>query len=297
MLNWMKDQAKPWVFNNPLLFQLFLGLKFRVEQRLIADRPVSVGDHPSIIHFSLNKAATQHTKSVLSRIAKRNGIKPVHINEYAFFTEFPYLTSVPEGTMVEYQHIFRPRGFLYSAFGGMVRGIKELAEYKVILMVRDPRDVLVSWYYSLAYSHSIPPQTSNRHREYLENRIKARELTVDQHVLEGAERVYSILETYRKELLEPYPHVVLTSYEEMTADYQAWLKKLLKACDLEISSDFFRELVEENRQLQPSTEDKHEHIRKGRPGDYLDKLQPETIQKLNQKFEPVLESYARVLNN
>lgn len=295
MLSWIKDQVKPVVFNNPLLFRLFLRMKFRVEQQLIADQPVMTSEHSSIIHFSLNKAATQHTKNVLSRVSKMNGIKPVHINEYAFFTEFPYLTSVPPGSMSDYAHIFRPKGFLYSAFGGMVHGIKDLEQYKVILMIRDPRDILVSWYYSLAFSHSIPPQTSNRHQEYLENRRKARGITVDEHVLQESERVFTILDTYRNELLEPYSHVVLTSYEEMTSDYSAWLHKLLKACDLEIPPIVFQQLLEENRQLQPDEEDKHQHIRKGKPGDYLDKLKPETIDKLNKKFELIFQAYQDVL--
>jgi hypothetical protein len=295
MLPILKEQIKRLIFNNPVLFRLFLRQKFPNELRLIKGRPVSAGEHPSIIHFSLNKAATQHTKSLLRRMAKSNGLVPIHINEYAFFTEFPYLTSLSEEQMAEYKHIFRPKGFLYSAFGGFVRGIDHLKQYKVLLMVRDPRDVLVSWYYSLAFSHSIPPETSDRHEEYLENRKSAREMTIDEHVLAGSDRVYTILDTYRKELLEPYPHVTLTSYEEMTSDYETWLRKILDACQLTISDAMFQELLEENRRLQPKKENKHQHIRKGKPGDYRDKLQPETIAELNTKFKPIFAAYQDVL--
>lgn len=295
MLPKLKEKLKSLTFNNTVLFQFFLWKRFRTEQRMIKGLPVQADDHPSIIHFSLNKAATQHTKGLLSRIAKVNGIIPVHINEYAFFTEFPYLTSLSEREMTGYRDIFRPEGFLYSTFGGFVRGIDQLEKYKVILMIRDPRDVLVSWYYSLAFSHSIPPLTSNRHQEYLDNRKSVRDMTVDEHVLAESDRVFTILDTYRRELLESYPHVTLTSYEEMTSDYGTWLRKILRACDLQISDDFFQQLLDENRRLQPDKEDKHQHIRKGKPGDYQDKLQPETIGKLNQKFEPILQAYQEVL--
>ena len=221
---------------------------------------------------------------------------PVHINEYAFYTKFPYLTGLKTDEMVNFSHIFKPNGYFYSAFGGFVPGISELDKYKVILMVRDPRDILVSWYYSIAFSHSIPPITSNRHEEYIRKRKNAQEITIDDHVISESDRVLNILNRYQNELLVPYPHVHLTSYEKMTSNFEGWLKGLLDASELEISSHTFQKLVEDNKQLQPKEENIYKHIRKGKPGDYLDKLQPETIEYLNNKFSPILETYHDVLN-
>jgi hypothetical protein len=219
---------------------------------------------------------------------------PVHINEYAFYTRFPYLTAVPVAEMDQYQHIFQPQGYLYSAFGGMVKGIPEFERYKVILMVRDPRDILVSWYYSLAFSHSTPPEASNRYQDFMEKRSKAQEMTVDELVIAESDRVLRIYQRYIQNLLEPYDHVYLTSYEQMTSDYECWLRGIGEACDLEISPGLMDRLLEENRRLQPKNEDVREHIRKGEPGDYLDKLQPETIAFLNQKFEPIFQAFRAV---
>ena len=77
----------------------------------------------------------------------------------------------------------------------------------------------------------------------------------------------------------------------MTSDYKGWLKALLDACDLTISDEFFQSLIEENKRLQPKKEDIHKHIRKGQPGDYKDKLKPETIAYLNTKFAPVFKDF------
>lgn len=291
----LEDFLKSIVFNTPVLFNLFLKRRFGVEQQLIDGRHATENTHPSIIHFSLNKAATQFSKKLLKQAAMENGMTPVHINEYAFFTEFPYLTGLSEEEMVSYQHIFKPRGYLYSAFGGFVPGIPNLDEYKVVLMIRDPRDILVSWYFSIAYSHSIPPETSNRHDEYIEHRASAQDMTVDEHVLSQSERVFDILQRYQRLLVQDHPHVYVTSYEEMTTDFEGWLRRLLAACDLQISESLFERFIAYNRKIQPSDENKYQHIRKGKPGDYLEKLEPDTIAYLNDKFSPILADFQDVL--
>ena len=46
--------------------------------------------------------------------------------------------------MENYKHIFKSKGYLYRVFGGMVEGIEDLENYKIVLATRDPRDILVS---------------------------------------------------------------------------------------------------------------------------------------------------------
>ena len=80
ILSKTKAFAKSIVFRNPILFSIFLNNRFGVEQKLIAGDHHTENQHPSIIHFSLNKAATQFTKKILKKAAAENDIIPVHIN-------------------------------------------------------------------------------------------------------------------------------------------------------------------------------------------------------------------------
>jgi len=294
MLAKINKYSKSLVHKVPLLLHLFLLRRFHVELQLIKGAHKNGNTHPSIIHFSLNKAATQHTKNVLRRCAVENGMVPAHINEYAFYTKFPYLTSLTVEQMQNYQYLFKPSGYLYSAFGGIVQGIPELEKYKVILMVRDPRDLVVSSYYSISYSHSTPPKISSRYEKFTQRRQAATEMTIDEYAISESERFYTILNKYKTLLLDKYPHVYVTSYKEMTSDYQGWLKGLLDACDLTISNGLFQSLVEENERLRPTKEDIHKHIRKGKPGDYKEKLEPETIEYLNTKFSSIFDAFKDV---
>src|SRR5262245_46726250 len=94
--------------------------RFSTELSLINGTHQNKNKHPSIIHLSLNKAATQYTKSILKRCASYNGMVSVGIHDYAFNTDFPYLDYLSSTEMQKYHHIFKPNGYLYTVFGGMI---------------------------------------------------------------------------------------------------------------------------------------------------------------------------------
>lgn len=268
-----------------------LKREFPVELGLINGTHSTENTHPSIIHFSLNKAATQTTKNILKRCAEANGMVPVGIHDYAFQSNFPFLDHLSSAEMQKYHHIFKPNGYLYSVFGGMIEGIPNFEKYIVLLMIRDPRDLLVSHYYSIAYSHAVPDEHSDKHDRFLELRDAAKTKTIDEFVLAESERLYRTLERYQTLLLEKYPQTYVTHYEQMTCNFQKWLKDLLSHCRLEVSPDVFQSLVAENTRAVPSAENIQQHIRKGKAGDYQEKLKPETIAHLNRKFDPLLQIF------
>jgi len=77
----------------------------------------------------------------------------------------------------------------------------------------------------------------------------------------------------------------------MVFDFEAWLTDLINYCELEVSRELMQSLLKEHDDMKPDRENIHKHLRKGLPGDYKQKLQPETIQYLNNKFEPILIKY------
>ena len=216
---------------------------------------------------------------------------PVVIHDYAFNSNFPFLDHLSREEMQKYKHIFKSQGYLYSVFGGMIDGIKNLEDYKVILATRDPRDILVSDYFSIAYSHSVPSKGGSKHNSFISKRLAAQNATIDEYVISESERVYDIFSRYQILLLDRYKNVHLATYEDMISNFEIWLNDLLEYCELDLSREFIQYLIEENEAKKPKKEDITKHIRKGVAGDYKEKLQPETIQTLNNKFEPILRHY------
>jgi hypothetical protein len=279
------------------LKEVDLQRKFRVELDLIKGSHQNQNKHPSIIHFSLNKAATQYTGGILQQCAVENGMVPVSIHGYAFHTNFPYLDHLTAEEMEKYQHIFKPNGYLYSVFGGMIEDIPKLEKYKIVLMVRDFRDILVSEYYSIAYSHIAPDIHGNKYELFVEQREKARESAIDEYTVAESDRVYNTLQRYKTLLIDKYPNVYITKYEDMINDFRGWLNNLLYNCELNIRPDFFTALLERNERIRPKDEDIHRHIRKGKPGEYKEKLKQETIEFLNAKFSPMLLTFGYELDS
>jgi hypothetical protein len=300
MLTKLKDYSKVMLNKIPTvkrhLKEVDLQRKFSVELDLIKGSHQNQNKHPSIIHFSLNKAATQYTGGILQQCAVENGMVPVNIHGYAFHTNFPYLDQLTVEEMEKYQHIFKPNGYLYSVFGGMIEGISELEKYKIVLMIRDFRDVLVSEYYSTAHSHIAPDKQGNKYDFFVKQRKKAKESSIDEYAVAESDRVYYTLQRYKTSLIDKYPNVYVTKYEEMINDFRDWLDKLLFYCDLNVGEEHFSALLEKNGRVRPKYEDIQKHVRKGKSGEYKEKLKKKTIEYLNAKFSPLLLTFGYKLD-
>jgi hypothetical protein len=285
----LKDQIRHMIDRVPLARNLLVKNRtFQVERALIRGQHRSDSSHPSIIHFSVNKAATQYVKDILCLCALQADLTNVHLHEYAFASDFPYLSGLSRAEMEKYHHVFRPKGYLYSAFGAMIQGIPNLDQYHVILMVRDPRDVLTSSFFSKAYSHHVPKDPSKASR-FLDERDYAKRVGIDEYVLAQCKQVSELYQTYLDTLV--YPHQpYITKYEEMIMDFPGWLDKTLDFCQLEIASQLRQELI--NEASQPSeSEDLNRHKRQAKPGDYRRKLAPDTIKQLNTSLQDILQAF------
>lgn len=291
----IKDNLKSISENLPLIGQVMRDIKqqkrYKTELALIKGIHENNNKHPSIIHFSLNKAATQYVKSILWSCAVENGMVPVEITDYAFNTDFPYLGNLSSEEMEKYKHIFKKTGYLYSVFGQMVAGIPNLEEYKVILVTRDPRDILVSKYYSIGYNHPVPNRFGDKYDGFMSSRVKARNSTIDEYVIAESDRVYETFSRYQTLLIDKYKNIYLTTYEQMISDFEFFLTGLINYCELNVSREFIQSLLKEHEALKPKKENIYTHNRKGISGDYKQKLQPETIAYLNEKFDAVLKQY------
>ncbi|HMJ76893.1 MAG TPA: sulfotransferase domain-containing protein [Iamia sp.] len=289
-LRHLRNTAAPLVDSvpvaGPALQRTWARRRFSTERALLKGADPTASDHPSILHFSLNKAATQHVRRLLTRGTAAAGLVPVHLNGYAFWSDLPY---ADHGAVVDpaVAGAFHPEGYLYSSFGGFVGGLPDLERYRKILVVRDPRDILVSQYFSIATSHQTPG-TAKR-AEFLQRREHAREVGIDAFVLERAPVVQSVLRRYADELL-PVPGTLVTTYEELVTDLGAWLRRALAFVDLPADEALVADLVAEGRPA-PEREDVTAKRRQVTPGDHRRKLRAETIAALDEQLAEELVVY------
>lgn len=272
-----------------MIFNKLFKDKYRIEKALISDKSFANSSKSSVLHFSFNKAATQTVKKLLIDCGRKNGLTPALLHDYAFHHSMPFLDHLNAEEMKKYTHLFKPEGYLYTVFGGMILGIPALEKFKVVLVVRDPRDILVSDYYSIAYSHAIPD--GEKKDLYLSRRQAALESSLDKYVLNNADKLKAIFERYELHLFPMCPQVHMARYEDMVIDFASWLDALLLAAGLEIPVRMREELIQNHEQRRPQGEDIHKHLRRGRPGEHKEKLKSETIQQLNHIFAAPLSRF------
>ena len=188
----IKRIIKPLILRMPGVSEYRRKTRFKVEKALIDRKHHTQNQNPSILHFSFNKAATQYTKKILQLCAVECGMQPVDIHGYAFDSDYPFLDHLSEAEMQDYAHLFKPKGYMYSSFGGMIVGIPEFEKYKVILMTRDPRDILVSQYFSIAFSHAIPSEDGDKHEGFIAKRKQVKNMSIDEYVIEECDRTLKI---------------------------------------------------------------------------------------------------------
>ena len=180
--------------------------------------------------------------------------------------------------------LFVARGYGYYGFRYLPGYLNkfDLSKYKKILLVRDPRDILVSHYFSMKKSHAIPAgEMGNR---LLEQRQNIQSITIDEYVLDKAQSFANIFQAYSK--LEDGLLKVF-KYEDIIFNKSAWIQDLLRFLELELEQEKI-DAIAAKHDIFPQVEAPDSHIRKVVPGDHKDKLQTKTIQSLNNIFKTVL---------
>ena len=160
------------------------ALPLRYPQEFLATSGVRLRerDGASVVCFTTPRCASTFTKEALSLIANRYlGLTPLDFPGYLWHASARPVYEELGGLS---SRVFRSQGYCYITLREFIE-IDHLEQYKVLLMIRDPRDVMVSEYYSRAISHTLPAN-SRRRKEFLELRQTAKQMTVDEFVLSRA---------------------------------------------------------------------------------------------------------------
>ena len=250
----------------------------------------------NIIAYTTHKAGSMVLHRVLKDICELNRMRYYSPNEAR--SQLPF-----DRMFAGHDFIAKKRG----CFGPIRFFVptQALDRASIILHLRDPRDVLVSMFYSYCYMHEGEIE---RHTGY---RKAVAEAGIDRFVLDmvgepfyGYRGDYGIGSRYKKHVgnvLDRYqryleelldrPNTIVVSYEEMVLAFPSWLEKIVSAFDLPDPEET-RAVVaarHANSVAAEGEEDVWSHKRKVTPGDHREKLQAETIRQLDEIFASVLE--------
>lgn len=249
----------------------------------------------NLIAYTTHKAGSMVLHRVLKDICELNRIRYYSPNENK--TQLPF-----ERIFAGHDFIARKRG----CFGPLRFFVPTAAldTASIVLHLRDPRDVLVSMFYSYCFMHAGEIE---RHTGY---RKAVAEAGIDRFVLDMVgepfyayrgdygigsrykENVGTVLDRYQRYLSELLgrPNTVAVSYEEMVLSFPSWLKKVAAAFELPNPEETHAVVTARHaNSVAAGEEDVWSHKRKVTPGDHREKLQAETIRQLDEIFAPVLK--------
>lgn len=248
------------------------------------DKPAAID---AFFIFGIHKCGSSLLNNIMLDICRINQIPDVPIPELAFEQSIP--TEVWDdcadlnSTILDgYCH----RG--YRHFPMFLAKNKILNQRKKILLVRDPRDAIVSAYFSFARSHVLPDSG-----KLLDDMLKTREdmnqTEIDSFCVEQSSGVKAAFNRYHDhlkhdELLKIY------RYEDIIFDKENWIKDILDYLGLTLKPVQLKRIIQRN-DIVPQAEDASQHIRKVKPGDHLEKLTAECIARLNESLAEVLDRY------
>ena len=164
---------------------------------------------------------------------------------------------------------------------------------KRIFHVRDPRDILVSQYYSYGWRHS--DNEFNRGRRRQRQHIQA--MSIDEYVV----RQQSVVRPLKKRFADlihrqPYELRAVVRYEQMVLDFPAWLETVMSVFEFRLPGLVKARFAFRYRSEFQPDDKPGSHKRSVLPGDYLRHLQPETIRSLNEMFAPELHALKYATN-
>lgn len=157
-----------------------------------------------------------------------------------------------------------------------------------IFHVRDPRDMLVSEYFSFGWIHPTG------RTPLADRRRQIQRLSIDEYVIRQSQECSWPLDqkfaSLLKHRLDPTREIVVR-YEDLVLQFPRWCRQVLGILPVRRRGWLAGKLAWRYRREFRVRGERMRHKRRIIPGDFRDKLQPATIAVLNERFAEVLDRF------
>lgn len=231
------------------------------------------GDGPAFFALGVRKSGSTMFNKILAALAKANGINDVNLPG----TFFRHGLSVAAWARQDLSPLVRP-GNLYTgfrSFPGRLAATDAFRGARKAFMHRDPRDAIVSQYFSDAFSHDLP-EGAGRQR-FLEKREAAQGTQIDAWVIANAPSLGRTLEAFAPLLSDPA--CLVLPYEAYVFEKRTLIDRVLDHFGWSVPEERIDALIAEI-DVRPEGEDPTRFVRKATPGDHREKLTDATVAEL-----------------
>ncbi len=242
--------------------------------------------NPALFVFGIRKSGSSIMNAMVAALAEMNAVNYVDVAGKLFAKGVRVRDWQPDtgmGTLLYPGNLYG--GFRNAPLG--IAGHPILPESPKVLLVRDPRDALVSEYFSNAYSHSLPKE-GEMLDVMLAERSAALRNSISEYVMRMAGNFRNTLRQY-----DPFlnmPNMRLYRYEDAIMNKRWFLEDMCGHFGWTVTETQLDQILSWADVL-PAEENPTEFVRKVTPGDHKDKLDSETIAKLSDMFAAEIDHY------
>ena len=276
-----------------------LPLSLRHKTLATIHPPLCHSKYVNIFHCTTQKAGSQWIRMILSD--KR-------VYAYSGLNYFDYEASLPGGldprpiTERTITYPFPRRTIatpLYIDYKGY-KMIPKPEESKAIFIARDPRDLVVSEYFSLRYSH-VPMGDIDSQRRQLNARSESEGLLYVLKYLNS----YGTFACQRSWIEEENtdPEVFIVRFEDLIADHSVpiW-KKIFEHFDIQVPENIQSQLLQDYSfealsGRRRGTEDTQSHYRRGIHGDWKNYFDEQLVKEFKQLTNDLVVRLGYELDN
>ncbi len=222
----------------------------------MSDIPATTTGNPTVFHVTHWKAGSQWVRAVLTAAAPGRVISPDHDPGWFFNTPL-----VDGG-------VYTP---VYATREKFCAVVAPDSNHRTFVVIRDPRDTAVSWYFSLLHSHTLEDASVGDSRAILRRLSKTDglALVISNHLRDAIE----IQQTWIRS------GVPIFRYEQMRSDQHGQFAKMLEYCRIDLPEPRRKAIVARNSFERKTwwrfgRESRKSHLRKGVAGDWKNHFCP-----------------------
>ncbi|MDP0490128.1 MAG: sulfotransferase domain-containing protein [Verrucomicrobiota bacterium JB023] len=243
-------------------------------------------DFDSAIYFTYYRCGSQVFKKVFRSICQATDETPEWIDFESYMMHREPEKGNIQDRIDEFLPAFVEKGFLYGPIYHAEEKLLEHPTLNSFCILRDPRDVLVSHYYSLGFAHTVTDQFS------ADRRRAVAAMTIDEFVLSPKylDEVKERYALYQKRFIAGKGGDGFYRYEDMVRDLPVFMEAIVKRLNIKADSTLIQSVCRDV-QTENKTEQKTSHRRSGKWGQFRKKLKPETVASLETSLGELIEPW------
>lgn len=246
---------------------------------------------PAWFALGVRKSGSSMFNRAVKLLAKFNAVNWIDLPGDLFDHDVPFFRwregDVPPALVVG--------GNCYGGFRDCPTGLTRLPEFKrglKVLLVRDPRDAIVSEYFSTAHTHRMPGAGTQAEGGASDDMLKRRESaqaqSIEDYVLAEGGKLAEAVERYIPLLGDP--KLLVLRYEDIIFDKAQMIRDVVRHFGWTVQPQQV-DAVLKWIDVVPESEDPTKFIRKVTPGDHREKLSPGVIAKLNEHLGTAMAAF------